>query len=211
MGDPLLKPIWQREMLPGECRCPAGCPRPPSTHGVQEGDVGLVSLPRRRGQPWCSNPHRAALAGCPARQSMGLLFISCVFSTTCRRCFRSVLRGYPSLRHGGVLGCGSPGQPRPQNHPGLGEGLLQPCPACVKQQQLLIASDVSEHQLASCCMERHRRVAGATTEGCLSPSPLAQRGTGAMALGAMGLGGAQMPPAAGLTAGWFCRWAPRKG
>lgn len=106
----------------------------------------------------------------PSRAVVG--FISCVFSPTRRRCFHGVPRGCPSLQHGGVLGCGSPGQARPQNYPGLSEGLVWPCRGCIKQQQLLIASDVSEHQLASCCMERHQHMAGATAEGCLSPSPL---------------------------------------
>lgn len=78
-------------------------------------------------------------------------FKSCILSPTCRQRFRSVLKGCPSLRHRGVLGCRSLGQPRPQNQTGLSERSIWLCCRHVKQQQLLIASDVSEHQLAPCC------------------------------------------------------------
>lgn len=142
----------------------------PGTRGVQEGSVWflfpvslevtalvLKSAPRSS----CRVPSLAAVG-----------FKSCILSPTCRQRFRSVLKGCPSLRHRGVLGCRSLGQPRPQNQTGLSERSIWLCCRHVKQQQLLIASDASEHQLAPCCMKQHQRVAGATTEGCSSPSQL---------------------------------------
>lgn len=166
VDDSLLKPIWLREMLPCEHWYPARYPSSLGIHGVQEGEVGLVSPVSAEGTALVLKSTLSSSCRVPSRAVIP--FISCVFSPTCQQRFRSVPRGCPSLRHGGALGCGSPGQPRPQNHPGLVEGLLRLCQGCIKQQQLLIASDISEHQLASCCMERHRRVAGATAEGCLS-------------------------------------------
>ena len=158
VDGPLLKPIWPSQVLPGARRC----------------------LTRRRRGTWGSCPQLSG-EDSPGAQICTVQLLQGAwlggpwvdflhFQSAGSVC--ALLRGCPSLRHRGVSGCGSPGWPRPQNHPGLGAGLLWPCRGHVKQQQLLIASDISEHQLASCCMERHRRVAGATAEGCLSPSPL---------------------------------------
>lgn len=170
VDDSLLKPIWLREMLPCEHWYPARYLSSLGIHGVQEGDVGLMSPVSAEGTAVVLKSAPSSSCRVPSRAVIA--FISCVFSPTCQQHFRSVPRGCPSLRHREALGCGSPGQPRPQNHPGLVKELLRLCQGCIKQQQLLIASDISEHQLASCCMERHRCVAGATAEGCLSPSPL---------------------------------------
>lgn len=57
--------------------------------------------------------------------------------------FRSVLKQCPSLRHGAALGCRSLGQPRPQKQLGISKRSIWLCWRHVKQQQLLIASDVS--------------------------------------------------------------------
>lgn len=80
---------------------------------------GLCPLSLWRGQPWCSNLHRAALAGCQARQSLGLFSIQHT-SGTFAVCHRVI-------HHCSTEGCRSLGQLRPPKHLGLSEQLLQLC------------------------------------------------------------------------------------
>lgn len=165
-----MKLTWLREMLPGECLCPDGCPSLPSSRGTQEGNVWFVLPVSLEVTVLVLKSAPSSSRRVPSPAAVG--FISCIFSPTRRQRFCSVLKGCPSLQHGGGLGCGSLGRPRPQNQPGLSQRSIWLCRKHVKQQQLLIASDVSERQLAPCSMKQHQRGAGAIVRGCLSPSLL---------------------------------------